>query len=364
MLSRLFQLLTIAVLATLWTAVSFAQVDPSSALLLNSGSRTYDRDSAVDSGRYTVKPKSEAPARREPIRDRDDVRPTVRKTQTVEAQPTPAAIPMETPVPDAVAGQNAPQVIEENPEDKIPTRAKNFDRRLNLLEISVAPGYLYNNSESSFFYRRYHSAAPVIGADARVWLHPGFALQVGYLGTLSGHVNDSFDGSKNVPATQQWSTAGIRSRKIFFNDGAFSTMVFGIDYLEYQFRVPSDAVLRGKLKSTGVQLSLESEIAVNPRRAWTVGFTFQPKLQHKESATSLEFESGANVDANGVGISLGGRIQFERQDAIFWKLSHTIEKDLFSGDATVSDPMTGVVPASVAVTNSFSILQFGYTWGN
>lgn len=373
-----------------------AQIDPSSALLLNSGSHSSGRDSGLDSGRYTVRPKSDSSSRREetrsPRRAQSFGEPETTSLQTPAAasqestsrenenpstetkneagslgvpQPAKAGVaPAETSEPKATD-----KGLEETSEKSTqssgePSESLVGDRRLNLLELSVAPAYIYNNSDSSFFYRNYFASAPAISVSANVWLNPNLGLSTSYLGTLSGHVNDSFDGSKNSVATQQWFTAGVRSRQFFGGSPGSSLLVFGLDYYEYQFRVASDAVLRQRLRSTGVRLSVETELPTSPRHSWTLGFSLLPRLSHKEEATGIEFQSGSGVETNTVSLSLGSRFEFDRTSAVYWKLSHMIEKNLFSGDASVSDPIRGVTPSGVAVTNSFTIFELGYTWGD
>ena len=347
-----------------------AQIDPSSALLFN-GAKPAAREGTPDSSRYTVRPKAETTVRREEARP-----PAARRTIVVETKED-SGQPLE-PVTVTVPGSDAPLAAPALQPETVVTRVSRQpivlgaatnqgiidQRRLNLVELNLSSGYLYTNAESSYFYRRYTSSAPVVGAEADVWLTPNFGLNVSYLGTLSGHVSDSFDGSRSIPATQQWFTAGVRTRKFFGGDALSPTMVFGLDYYEYQFRVPSDSALREKLASIGVRVSLEADVPVTATRSWTLGFMVTPKLQHKETATGVEYQSGGNVEANGVGVSLGARVQFERRDAIFVKLSYIIEKDLFSGDASIPDPLTGVTPSGVAVTTTQSLLQFGYSWGN
>lgn len=373
---------------------AFAQVDPSSALLLNNG-RTTTRESGLDSGRYTVRPKSE-PTRVIAPRKQNATATTVTEAdETVEAgasvmsgpggsgvsadagagatsvitqtQPgtakktAPTGQPHAGPVTGPVAG---PAYEVTNQENGFTDRYLPVDRRRNLLEISIAPSYVYSNSDSGYFYRRYSTSGPALSAEAKVWLRPEVAIHTGYLGTLSGSVNDSVNGSREVSATQQWFSAGFRSRKFFGQSALTPNLTFGLDYLEYQFRVPSDSNVRARLRSSGLQLSLEGEVPFSDRRAWTIGFSFAPKLQHKEVSTAIDYRSGGAIDANAVGLTLGGRIQFDRANAIFYKLSHIVEKDLFTGEATLPDPVTGLTPAGVAVTNSFTVLQIGYIWGN
>jgi hypothetical protein len=369
--------------AILLTQTAQAQIDPSSALLLNGG-RASTRDTALESGRYTVRPAKADGTKREdarPIASKKPAQPQVQAQQSQgqdnqdSIQPVTLQIPAQ-PQPVQVVRDSAGPVVRRAPPDPRDEAARtaaaqrddnlprDSGRRFNLVELSIAPGYLYNNSDSYSFYRRYSTASPTIGASANVWFSPSTALHGSYLGTLSGTVNDSFNGARTVPATQQWFHIGVRSRKFFGPDSVAPVLTFGVDYFEYQFRVPGDSANRQKLLSSGGEASIEAEIPGSNGNLWTIGATFAPKLQHKESATAMDVQSGANVEANSVGISVGGRIQFERRDAIFWKLSHTVEKDVFSGDQSAPDPLTGTAPTGLTVVNTFTVFQLGYTWGN
>lgn len=349
-------------------------MDPSSALLLNSGR---SGSTVIDSGRYTIRQKSELPRKEEShgsptkkARDEDPPEPVTVVVPDAQSenqnQSQQAGVSQHPPAQPLVVRCEgfAPCVPSTQSPNPTPAIApKEHSRRLNLMDLSLAPGYLYNNSDSGYSYRNYTYSTPTLSVDANVWLNPGFALRGSYTGTLSGHVSDATNGSKNIPAMQEWMTAGFRIRKFFGREVSAALLNFGVDYYDFQFRVPSDASLRQKLRSTGVRIAVEAEVPVSTTRAWTIGASLAPKLRHVEMATGIDFQSGGNVDANAVGVSAGGRVQFERNDAIFWKVTHTVEKDLFSGDATKAD-LNGTTPSGVAVTNSFTLFELGYAWGN
>lgn len=344
---------------------ALAQLDPSSVLLLNRGS-TSSGDSAIDSGRYTIRPRD--PNRREeprPISGRRTNRGDEANEEATDLPPVTVTIPEPPESADKPAEVADAQVEPKGePEQRPLPPPLEMSRRYNLVELSFAPGYLYSDSSSEFFYRNYTMAAPVLSVDANVWLNPNFALNGSYLSTLSGHINDSLGGSRNVPATHEWFTAGLRLREFFGKDVLANSVTFGVDYFDYKFRVPADAEYREKLSSTGIRVSLEAEIPVTAFRSWLFGVSFSPKLQHREEATETDVRSGSNVDANAVSISIGGRMLFERKGGVFWKVSHSVEKDLFSGEASDKDPKTDEIPTGVSVTNSITIFTFGYTWGN
>lgn len=387
---RKYNLFVFLLSGFLMSAVARAQLDSSSIFLLN-GPRT--ASPAADSGRYTIRPKSESgrdirisggkknkespdaeaapvPAQEAPLVATDSAAPKEAKEAVVPkpdfpaasaknetAQPTLAKIPGAEP---AVA-----PVVPASPSPLPPSAAaaKDSQRRLNILELSVAPGYVYNNSDSSYSYRSYSTGAPMAELETHVWLNPLLAISGSYAATLSGSVRDSSDGTKFVPASQEWLSVGLRMRKFFGPDTVAPVLTFGFDYYDYEFRVPVDSRLREKLSSYGIKASFEAEMPIAPGRAWTIGVNFVPKIRHSESPTGIDFKSGENVDANQVGASIGERMQFERKDAIFWRLAFWVEKDLFSGEANLTDSSSGVKPVGVSVTNSFTVLQIGYRWG-
>ncbi|MES2855373.1 MAG: hypothetical protein V4692_05900 [Bdellovibrionota bacterium] len=386
---------SIIIAANVIGSVSGAQVDPSSALLLNSSGDTTVRETGIGSGRYTVRPKADA--KRDTSRNvrSENAAPVVQPSpsatptpipappespkaaQTVPQkapQPAPQAVPQKISAPQAQSpqtpaqqpGQYAPQAQQAAPQQTQVQdgRENRSDSRLTLIELSIAPGYLYNSSESSYSFRNYNVSAPTIGADARVWINPSVAIQTGYLGTLSASVSDSSNGSRSVAAAQQWFTLGVRSRSFLSASRLVPTLSTSFDYFEYEFRAPSDALTRAKLKTMGIRISADAELPVTPYRSWTLGFSIAPKMQHREGSTAVNFQSGGNVDANQVGASIGSIFKFDVKSSMFIKLSHVVEKDLFTGPATVADPVSGQTPTGVSVTNSFTMIQLGYTWGN
>jgi hypothetical protein len=337
------------------SAVASAQIDPSSALLLNQGDRRAITDPAVDSGRYKVVPRSGPTSRRSQAVDSGGQEPS-------ETAPPPGSTP--APSVSQPASSPSPAVVsEESSQANSEERRADVGPRDGLLEIRVSPGFVYNDSDSAYFYRRYHSAAAAIAAEANVWLLPSAGLSLGYLGTVGGHVGDSLNGSKNVPAHQEWFTIGIRTKNTPENGDGGAKHSFGFDYVDYQFRVAGSSVFRQKLATTGVRLSMETEIPVNQMRSWTFGLSFSPKLQHRELRSSGVPKSGPGADASSLGFSVGGEIRLDPDSSMFWQVSHSFEKDLFSGSATAADPISGLTPSGVSVMNSFTLFRFGYRWG-
>jgi hypothetical protein len=382
---------SVLLLSLSFASLASAQIDPSSALLLNPDTGTSTREGGLDSGRYTVKPtpktqtttaprrvESKEEARKAEQRPASDSQATSTDSTKTFA-PESAAVPkvIQNPQPGTfLSGAEAPlpppQPISETVLGGSDEEIKEYkqmlnpeDRRNNLMELSIAPAFIYNDSKSPYSFRKYSTASPAIGGDGRVWFTPFFGVQAGYMTTLSGSVSDTSVGSpRTITVAQTFMRAGIRSRN-FLATGKYSpSLTWGLDFYEHYFIVPRDAETRGRLRTNGAQISLEGEWPTSGRNSWLLGVSFLPMAAHKEYNTGLTLKSGSRVDTNGVGISIGTKVQYDRSSALFIRLSHQVDKHVFTGQAATADPNTGAAPSGVPVTNSFTILQLGYTWGN
>jgi len=351
---------------------AWSQLDPASSILLNQ-QRTSTRDTGIDSGRYTVKPRDTAREPRETAREnevrRDERRRTTprteEQTQRLEsAEQAESKIGREATATEAPQDpmSNSPRVVEDTTSSANPPLQQK--RRENILEISVAPTFIYNDSSSSYTFRNYHTASPGFFAEARVWLNPTLGVQGSYGSSLGAHVRDSLNSDRNVALTHQWLSAGVRTRRFSSDRLNAPSFSLGLDYREYQFQASSQSQLRVKTRTSGPAVILESDWPTSARRSLIFDAYFMPKSQHRESDTQLQLRSGSNVDTSSMGISVGTRLQIDRVNAIYFKLSHSYEKNLFSGAAGVADPRTGTAPVGVSVQNSMTLFQFGYAWGN
>lgn len=370
---RGFVFLTVLILVG---AQAQAQIDPSSALLLNSGRSAPVRESGIDSGRYTVRPgrsetvRQERPVRRpapevQSIEQTQEIRQEIRIESPAQAaapvaDPTPVPTAADTTVPDSFFVGPLPQQI---PSQTVSQPAPD-DRKSTMIELSIAPGYLYNDSSSKFTNRNYSLNSPAFAVDAGVWLAPSFGLRAGFLGTSNAHVSDSLANQRSVSVTEQWFKAGIRTRKFFGSTSLAPILTFGIDYQDYQVRVPSDSQMRAKLTSTGPSFTLESEIPSSQLTSWTLGVAFSPKLKHKEVSNDVDFSSGTSPSASLFAVSIGSKYRFDRSHTMFWKLSQSVEKNVFNGDSSVPDLESGIVQHGVSVTNTTTLFLLGYTWSD
>lgn len=338
------------------SSAAIAQIDPSSAMLLNSSNRAPVRDGGLDSGRYTVKPRLEGSHRED--------RPTT-KHITLEGPHETAVVEQVKVAPTPAPAQVVSEIdsVEETDDVEIVKPAKD-DRRDTVLEISFAPGYLYNDSKSTFSPRNYFLNAPVMNVDATVWVAKSIGIKTSYTGSLNANITDSFNNTRNTSASDQWFAVGARSRSFFGEGPTAPTLQIGVDYREFEFKIPSDSQLRNKLSTSGVFVLVEGELPTSGLASWVFGADFGPRLNHKEISNATSFQTGTEPSTTSVGVHLGQRFRFDRTQSLFWKLSYSAERNLFSGSTSIADPVNGSPQSNVSVTNSFSMFRLGYTWSD
>ncbi|CAN5609006.1 hypothetical protein BH10BDE1_BH10BDE1_21480 [soil metagenome] len=346
------------------SARAFAQssIDPSSALLLNSNNSSTNRPRAsetrLDSGRYTVRPRADRTSDKTSDKASDKPANTKKPVETstaakpVEASPSTVSAPsVETAT--MTESHEDPRALEATSEGAVMVALPEATR---LLDISIATAYLYEDSQSGYSFRQETMASPAYVATGRAWLSPEFAVGGTYLSTFGGQVADR---AAAVTASRTETAFGIYLRKLF----AQSHVTFGVELIDSQFRVSSDTVSKLKTKSGGVRLSLEGEFQTSLSSAWLIGFSASPRLQHEEITAATEARSGTGVNAYAVGASLERRWRFDSSNALFIRLEHKFERDLFTGPATLADPIGGATPDGVAASVGTTLIQFGYNWG-
>ncbi len=349
-------------LALLSTAVAQSTIDPSSALLLNAPSRSAGRSSEKatsetrnDSTRYTVRPRA-ASERSEKAATTTQ---STSQTTTVRTA-TPVSTPAPTPAPVVLApSEKGAVVVVMDPPLVEPAIVEVRDPQptgKHILEVSIATAYLYENAESNYSYRQATMGGPAYVASARAWLFSEFAVGGRFLSTLGGQVADRGQ-AKSAGRTEI--VYGVYLRKKF----AESNLIFAAEYVDSEFKVSSDVVSKLKTRSSGVRVSIESEFQ-SQSSSWSLGFSVMPKLQHEEISAATEVRSGTSVNAYSVGASITRSWKFNTSNAVFVKLEHRLERDLFTGSATLPDPIGGATPNGVAATVGTTLIQFGYGWGD
>lgn len=358
---------------------AYAQVDPTSSLLLRRTQKDV-QDESLDSGRYTVRPKKDE--------ERESVEPDqiIKKPEssfpqkTVKPDLKEAAEPIRTLVGEKTVPLEEDQGLDPRQfskqmremflggEDQTIEKYKGllhpWDSRNNIVEIGVAPTYIYSDSQSSYWFRNYITQSPGITAYGSLWVTPFFGLRGEYISNLSGGVLANPTDNEVIKAEEQWYNFGVRVRRFHGLSRKAKSLTFGFDYHEYQFRIPKDAANRTGLQSVGPRFTLEATLPKSFHFSWLLGVEMIPRMKHVEDDTVLNLKSGNKAETNLVGIWFGGKHHFDRKRQMYWKFSHSIEKTYYNGQSNVPDPKTGIAPKGVTILRGTSMFQLGLTWGN
>jgi hypothetical protein len=361
-----------------------AQLDSSSAVLLRSKSRETTPEN-LDTTRYKIR----APESRKDDEELDEkpgtvipspvpVRPA--KPHPVAApQPAPAA-PVSPPVPpsppksEEADAEDVPpppvttqvkELILGGSEEEISEYKKQIhsqDPRANILDISIAPAYYYNGSSSEYSFRRYTSNGPGLGLGMNLWLTPFFGIQSRFFTSVSASQRSG--GLNHVPTELQTFSAGVRFRKHFGYSRKAAHLSWGVDYLDDSNKISRTSETAIGRKSAGLNFALEAVVPNSTTYAHTLMMEVRPRLQHSELSTGTDARSGDKNETNALGLSLGGQWTLDRRNQLFWRGQYTVERNLFSGQATEVDPHNEQTPEGVAVTNTTLIFYFGFKWGS
>ncbi|MEO0336521.1 MAG: hypothetical protein AAF202_09005 [Pseudomonadota bacterium] len=342
-----------------------AQVDPSAALLLRSSGRAPEKQN-LDSSRYRVRPGSTN-------RVSPDSRPPQSSTQPVNDVQTSATSEKAKDskgnegkdATNAAADQKDPQIIIDPRENAIRQQVEDRDIRKNIVDLHIAPIYVYNDSISNFWFRNFSQHAPGFSVGADIWFTPEFGVNTTYMTTTGSSIDGSFTDDGRVSTENDWFSGELKFRKAFSNSLNSSMLTLALGYSEYEMKVSSLADERVGTRSSGVHVKAEVSLPSSPSYHWTLGAEFMPRLSHEEVKAETDIQSGDDNESSMLGVHIGGRFLLSREHQMFWKVSHRVERNLFSGQTNINDPR-GQSPAQVTgveTTNTLTIFSLGYTWG-
>lgn len=354
--------LTVGLISIDSSSVALGQglIDPSSALLLNSPasgsvSSSTESDSRLDSGRYTVRPRSERTQERPSaaVKKQTDEKPVVKKELKAEEK-TVVLVPAADGVVTVPLSTESAAV---SSKDSGPAESKS-----RILELTVASGYFYESAESGYSFRNGYMTGPAYSVGVKAWLSPEFGIGGNYFSSLGGQVAD---GVSAVSASRTEAVLGFYIRSLFSN----SDLSFGVEYTQNEFKVAGETVSRLGTRTRGLRLNIEAQFAKSLQAvssvgsSWVLGFSAAPKVQHEEVPAATNVQSGTAVNAYQVGVSVERRWRFDFSNMIFLKLEHRIERDLFTGSVSQADRIGGATPNGVSATVGTTVIQFGYGWG-
>ena len=373
--------LTATFVCILTTHAAFAQGIPSAVSILptqTSGAKK-DQEPETESPRYEKRvvaprrvllpPKREVPSQSAVQPDADISKPMDQATTMSGIAPAPGS-------EEAGADEdgNGPSVGDELRDLVIGaspaglTRYQSFlapdDIRRNRVELEIAPSFIYNESKSEHWVRSYNSATPAGRVGLNVWFTPFFGVSTSYQKTFLGTIQKQFNSTSQTPFMDQWLQIGLRFRRFTSHSQLAPGMTFGVDFYDYQRKLPADDVSRNKLSTNGMLLSVETRLPQSESYAWILKLDYMPIIQHRELPLGRDVRSGDRAESFYAGVSVGPEFKLNRTNRLFFRGRVQYEKDSFSGRANTSDPQTGQTPENVSVVNTFTIFEMGYIWGD
>jgi len=371
-------LLYIFLILWLRSNLTLAQVDPSNASLLRSSSQSPDK-SSLDSSRYTIRPeitKSQPLIKRpaSPLETQKNKiigpkKPSNFKSNFKEKPSQSDFVQLNQELKASKENQKKEVIQVENFFWRGAEGAKDFksllhpqDTRQNLLEIGVDAGVLYQDSRSNYWYRRYSSSSPMLSANMTLWLTPFLGFRADFMTSMSSDMKGDPTTHRRIPVDHQWWSGQVRFRKSFGLDRKSPHILIGIGLNEYRINVPTNDLNRIRVHTSGsvIELGLQKPSSVD--HIWELGVQVLPQAKQKEKKTGIKVQSGSKQDTNGVGFWIGSRFVIDRKRQFYWRLSHTLNKSLYKGQANMDDPIEGTKPEGVYVKTGITLFKVGYTW--
>jgi hypothetical protein len=236
------------------------------------------------------------------------------------------------------------------------------DQRLNRVELEFFSGIENQNAQSNSAYRSYATTNPVMGYRVGFWLTPFVGIEGNLQQVMAGGIPSAADSNKRVAILEDQTRVGILGRKFFGYSRKSNYLTWGFQYWTDNLRVPSDETSRVSLKSTAWGFSALVSLPTAPSYTWNFGGSIYPRLQHSESASSLNLRSGGGPEASRVEMLVGGDFRLSRSNALGWSLSVAAEREQYSGSSSVAEP-DGSTASSVSVMKTSTFVRLGYKFG-
>tara|TARA_B100001248_G_scaffold262484_1_gene258748 strand:+ start:9640 stop:10647 length:1008 start_codon:yes stop_codon:yes gene_type:complete len=236
------------------------------------------------------------------------------------------------------------------------------DIRNNVLEVQVAPGIMYVESDSPYYYRDYRTYSPSLALSAKIWLSPYMGFHASYTTSTGADVVDDLNGSNQSIVSHEIFQYSLSRRK-FLSAGS-SFLEFSLDYKSYNFKVPSDSSYRANIKSNfyGFGFSYTDKIHHRLSKQWLIKlYMFGSE---SEDTVTTNFRSGELNKSYSVQIQRQWKYRINRKHSFFINLQYIFDTHIYEGQATPADPKTGSNLEGVDVDTSFGLFQLGYEWGS
>lgn len=320
---------------------------------------------SLDADRYEVKERSGESTGRSKSRSSSTAKankPTTTAAPAIaESKEKATAEPVILPKEPAVA------VDRSGDTDSASSRKRSWlevDPRFNYVEATVAPGYLYVNSESASWFRNYYSSAPVVRLGTRVWLNPAWGFGASYMHSFAGDITGQPSGDAKIEADHRQYDVDALFRRFAGNSRKASSLIAGLNYNEYQMIVPATSTDRIRIKTKGIGLVLGVRVPKTSKKAYSARTVLRPDTKVLEGGTASTYNSGRLESATSWSIEVKSESVLDRKNVFFWSLSHSVDRILYKGSAAATDPVTGTTLSGISVTSGRSMLNVGFTWGD
>lgn len=237
------------------------------------------------------------------------------------------------------------------------------DVRNNKTELDLLPAYFWHKSASRYSYRDYKSDSMGISFSLRSIIDENYVGEASYLGSFAADIEANDATKDNVATKYEMIELGLKRRNYFGLSRKAIAFSYGLAFIDKSSKVSGGEGTRASVKTSGLKLAMDLRVPMTPHYAQTLGAYFVPKATHSEKTTALALDSGRAKENYVIGLKLGGEFKINRHHQLLWSLEQQIEKNQFSGEASLDDPDNGLKPENVSVTQTMSILSFGYRWG-
>ena len=233
------------------------------------------------------------------------------------------------------------------------------------IESKYGLSYVYNKSKSDFSYRNYKTTFPAIDYDIRFWFNPFIGFYVNYFYTIAGHITWIVPKKQTSKILSPFLVKQIRSGAIFrtpLNSKHGSTATFGLGY-NLRKEVADKSQDHLSLSSDGFDMFLEFQINSRSRYQTIFGLELAYDFKYIEESED-DIKSGKKVDIYKMEAYLGGRLEIDKVNKLFWRFildSHNLS---YKGYTSVRDPILSKKLNNTTITNNYYIFQLGYAIAN
>ena len=108
------------------------------------------------------------------------------------------------------------------------------DRRQNLVEVQLAPTYMYLDSNSSYSYRNYSSSGSGLGIGAQFWMTPFLGITSSYFVTLASDMSADVSGDRKLQVDHRFFDAGPDAAQSFIVEAREKRHFLGVRRRQHQ----------------------------------------------------------------------------------------------------------------------------------